>query len=87
MSNWYQAVRKNAALSEPLLMRCGFPQESILGPLLFTVYANDLPSIPQHRSMDCYVDDTNLLMSFQAQDCEPTMAARNDDLIKLRNCC
>ena len=35
--------------------------------------------------MDCYIDDTKLLMSFQVQDCEPTMAAMNDDLIKLRN--
>ena len=34
-----------------------------------------------------YVDDTKLPMSFQVQDCEPTMAAMNDDLIKLRNWC
>ena len=84
MSDRYQAVRINTAISEPLLMRSGVPQGSILGPLLFTVYANDLPSIPQHCSTDCHVDDTKLLMSFRAQDCEPTMAAMNDDLIKLR---
>ena len=55
--------------------------------MLFTAYNNDLPSIPQHWSTDCYVDDTKLLMSFQVQACEPTMAAMNDDLIKLRNWC
>ena len=64
-------------------MRYGVPQGSILSPLLFTAYTNDLPSIPQHCSADCYVDDTKLLMSFQVQDCEPTMAVMNDDLIKL----
>ena len=58
-----------------------------LGPLLFTVYANDLPSIPQYCSTNCYVDDTKLLMSFQVQDCEPTMAAMNNNLVKLRNWC
>jgi len=84
-SNRYQAVRINTALSEPLLMRSGVPQGSILRPLLFTVYVNDLPPIPQHCSTDCYVDDTKLLMSFQVQDCEPTTAAMNDDLVKLRN--
>ena len=87
LSNRYQAVRINTALSEHLLMRCGVPQGSILGPLLFTVYANDLPSIPQHCSTNCYFGDTKLLISFQVQDCEPTMAAMNDDLIKLRNWC
>ena len=66
-------------------MRYGVPQGSILSPLLFTAYTNDLPSIPQHCSVDYYIDDTKLLMSFQVQDCEPTMAAMNDDLIKLRN--
>ena len=80
-------MRINTGLSEALLMRCGVTQGSILGPLLFTVYANDLPSIQQHCSKECYVDDTKPLMSFQVQDCEPTMAAIKEYLIKLRNWC
>ena len=87
LSNRYRAVRINTALSEPLLMRYGVPQGSILSPLFFTAYTNDLPSNPQHCSMDCYVDDNKLLMSFQVKDCEPTMGAMNDDLVKLHNWC
>lgn len=80
-------MRINTVLNEPLLMRYGVPQGSILGPLLFTVYANDLSSIPQHYSTDCYVDDTKHLMSFRVQGCDSIMAAMNDDRIKLRNWC
>ena len=46
------------AISDQLPMTCGMPQGSILGPLLFSIYTNELPSIPHHSSSQCYVDDT-----------------------------
>jgi len=40
------------------------PQESILGPLLFVIYANDLPrSINRFASPVTYADDTSVLAS------------------------
>ena len=64
LSSRHQVVRINSTLSECMQVRNGAPQGSILGPLLFSIYINDLPSIPQYCSPQCYVDDTKLLLSF-----------------------
>ena len=54
-----QNCRMNGYTSKSREITCGVPQSSILGPLLFQIYINDLPSCLKHANPRMYADDTN----------------------------
>ena len=55
----------NGQISTLQTVICGIPQGSILGPLLFIIYMNDLPVFVQEANTTMYTDDTCLHKAFQ----------------------
>ena len=60
LRNRKQYVSLNGNNSKLLDVRCGVPQGSILGPLLFLLYINDLNSVSVKLKTIMFADDTNL---------------------------
>ena len=60
LSNRFQCVSVNGASSSMRPVHHGVPQGSNLGPLLFLVYINDLPTISSNFSSILFADDTTL---------------------------
>ena len=60
LSNRFQQVQISGKLSESKEIKAGVPQGSVLGPLLFLLYINDLPLYIKHCLLDLFADDGTL---------------------------
>ena len=63
LSNRTMIVRTTADVSSVYNLTKGVPQGSILGPLLFSLYVNDLPSVVESCRVVQYADDTTIFAS------------------------
>ena len=88
LSQRKQAVKIENTLSETLPLTVGVPQGSILGPVLFTLYVNDLLRVPKHCRALGYVDDTKIFLALPSCQLSDAVTAVNQDLRDIsRWCC
>ena len=79
LCNRRQQVNVNGICSTPQRITYGVPQASVLGPLLFSLYINDLPATIQDSVTIMYADNTVILANNEN--------AFHQDLLALTNWC
>ena len=77
-----QYLRVGSEMSGMRKSTQGVLQVSILGPALFDVYINDFPGIPDYCSLESYVDDSKLHLTFPVKAIDTPTRQITEDLKK-----
>ena len=80
LSEREQRVVVNGTSSQPAPVTSGIPQGSVVGPMLFVMYINDLPDVCT-SNVKLFADDTKL---FTRSDGEAATTAMQEDLNRLQ---
>ena len=82
LANRYQFTCINSTKSDKNLINHGVPQGSVLGPVLFLLYINDLPNVSSLKTL-LFADDTALFAS--GNNSSSVEKVVNEELKKIEN--
>ena len=77
LSDRYQSIHVNGAISSPKHLTFGLPQGSHIGPQAFSYYTDEVPEIAEGHGVSAhlYADDTQLFLPFSLTSRDPRRAA------------
>ena len=81
LSNRYQFVQFDSVASDMYPLTTGVPQGSILGPLLFIIYMNDISTVSSEFETILYADDTTLTSAIGSITCESFSEGNTSELL------
>lgn len=85
LNNRFQTVYLNSQYSNLSEVKSGIPQGSILGPTLFLLFINDLPSVLHYTNCHLFADDVQLYASSKVCTISETFKNINTDLQNVTN--
>lgn len=81
LASRFQTTQNNSHISDKLEITCGVPQGSVLGPLLFLLYINDIYQCSETLAFYLFADDTNILYADKSlKSLEQTVSRELDHL-------
>lgn len=81
LSNRKIVVHVNDSISQPRTMNIGVPQGSVLGPILYLLYVNDIAALQLRGKLKLFADDSSVF--YASCSFEQNMIKLRDDLPKI----
>ena len=88
LSDRTQRVNIDGAVSDVANLPYGVPQGSVLGPILFTIYTQEVEDIAREHGVNIhlYADDTQLYISYDVSDPESSQHNARMAMSRLETC-